>query len=168
MQVYDKSSWFVSSKDVPKLRRSVILSSMFPSGKGYQDLGDSNCNVDMEDDITGVENEKAEDGIEALENPVMSESAEEVSDFPLEHCMRIMPHDQNTGAFFIAVLQKVSSLPGSIICNNALCVSVCALLLLFLLIIVRKFWLTREIIPSCNFYLIYIFILPGLFLIIGL
>ncbi|KEH20796.1 tRNA (cytosine(34)-C(5))-methyltransferase-like protein [Medicago truncatula] len=110
-KVYDKSSWFVSSKDVPKFRRSVILSSMFPSGKGYQDLGDSNCNVDMEDDITSVENEKAEDVIEALENPVMAESAEEVSDFPLEHCMRIMPHDQNTGAFFIAVLQKVSPLP---------------------------------------------------------
>jgi hypothetical protein len=120
VQVYDKSSWFVSSKDVPKFRRSVILSSMFPSGKCYQDLGDSNCNVDMEDDITSVENEKTEDGIEALENPLMEESAEEVSDFPLEHCMRIMPHDQNTGAFFIAVLQKVSPLPGSLICNNIL------------------------------------------------
>jgi len=120
VQVYDKSSWFVSSKDVPKFRRSVILSSMFPSGKSYQDLGDSNCNVDMEDDITSMENEKTEDGIEALENPVMAESAEEVSDFPLEHCMRIMPHDQNTGAFFIAVLQKVSPLPGSLICNNIL------------------------------------------------
>lgn len=40
-----------------------------------------------------------------------SESADEVSAFPLEHCMRILPHDQNTRAFFIVVLQKVSPLP---------------------------------------------------------
>jgi multisite-specific tRNA:(cytosine-C5)-methyltransferase len=86
---------------------------MFPSGKGYQDLGDSSCDVDMEDDITSLENGKAEDDVEAVDNPVF-ESAEEVSEFPLEHCMRIMPHDQNTGAFFIAVLQKVSPLPGSL------------------------------------------------------
>ncbi|KAK2438515.1 S-adenosyl-L-methionine-dependent methyltransferase superfamily protein [Trifolium repens] len=110
-KVYDKSRWFVSSKDVPKFRRSVVLPSMFPSGKGYQDLGDSSCDVDMEDDITSVENGKAEDGVEAVDIPAVSESAEEVSEFPLEHCMRIMPHDQNTGAFFIAVLQKVSPLP---------------------------------------------------------
>lgn len=36
----------------------------------------------------------------------------EVSDLPLEHCMRLVPHDQNSGAFFIAVLQKVSPLAG--------------------------------------------------------
>lgn len=38
---------------------------------------------------------------------------EEVSDLPLERCMRLVPHDQNSGAFFIAVLQKVSLLPGN-------------------------------------------------------
>ncbi|KAL5206859.1 hypothetical protein ABZP36_035068 [Zizania latifolia] len=32
----------------------------------------------------------------------------ECSNFPLHRCMRIVPHDQNTGAFFIAVLQKIS------------------------------------------------------------
>ncbi|CAK8571805.1 unnamed protein product [Lathyrus sativus] len=84
---------------------------MFPSGKGNQDLDNGNCNVDMEDDITGVENGKTKDGVEALENLVTSESADEVSVFPLEHCMRILPHDQNIGAFFIVVLQKVSPLP---------------------------------------------------------
>ena len=111
MQVYDKSSWLVSYSDVPKFRRSVIFPSMFPSGKGNQDLDNGNCNVVMEDDNTSVENGKTEDGVEALENPVTSESADEVSAFPLEHCMRILPHDQNTGAFFMAVLQKVSPLP---------------------------------------------------------
>ncbi|KAI5420390.1 hypothetical protein KIW84_044251 [Lathyrus oleraceus] len=82
---------------------------MFPSGKGNQDL--DNGNVVMKDDNTSVENGKTEDGVEALENPVTSESADEVSAFPLEHCMRILPNDQNTGAFFIVVLQKVSPLP---------------------------------------------------------
>ncbi|XP_061344392.1 uncharacterized protein LOC133290324 [Gastrolobium bilobum] len=110
-KVNDRGTWLVSYKDVPKFRRSVILPSMFPSGKSYQDLVDSNCNVDMGDDITNGDNGNAEDGIQAVENPVMPESAEEVSEFPLEHCMRIVPQDQNTGAFFIAVLQKVSPLP---------------------------------------------------------
>ncbi|CAL9774224.1 unnamed protein product [Musa acuminata subsp. burmannicoides] len=36
--------------------------------------------------------------------------SEEISGFPLENCMRILPHDQNTGAFFIAVFQKLSPL----------------------------------------------------------
>lgn len=27
---------------------------------------------------------------------------------PLERCMRILPHQQDTGGFFVAVLQKVS------------------------------------------------------------
>ncbi|XP_020114632.1 tRNA (cytosine(34)-C(5))-methyltransferase-like isoform X2 [Ananas comosus] len=36
--------------------------------------------------------------------------AMEVSGFPLHYCMRIVPHDQNSGAFFIAVLQKMAPL----------------------------------------------------------
>jgi len=111
MQVYDKGTWFVSYNDVPKFRRSAVLSSMFPSGRGHRDV-DSSCNVNVEDVTNGI-NENAGDGVQPVQNPVMSESDEEVSDFPLEHCMRIVPHDQNTGAFFIAVLQKVSPLPGS-------------------------------------------------------
>lgn len=108
LQVYDKSTWFVSYKDVPKFRGGAILPGMFPSGR----LDNSNRNVDMGDIANGA-NGNAEDCIQAVENPVMPESVEEVSDLPLEHCMRIVPHDQNTGAFFIAVLQKVSPLPGS-------------------------------------------------------
>jgi len=85
---------------------------MFPSGRGHHDA-DSSCNDNVED-VTNGTNENAGDGVQPVQNPVMSESVEEVSDFPLEHCMRIVPHDQNTGAFFIAVLQKVSPLPGRI------------------------------------------------------
>ncbi|OIW15035.1 hypothetical protein TanjilG_13962 [Lupinus angustifolius] len=103
-KVSDKGLWLVSCKDVPKSHRTVILPSMFPAGGSYQDA------VGIGDDTTGDANGNSED-VQAVENPVMHEFTEEVSDFPLEHCMRLVPHDQNTGAFFIAVLQKVSPLP---------------------------------------------------------
>lgn len=75
---------------------------MFPNGGSYQDIdSNSNCNV----------NGHSENGVQKAENPVMHEFTEEVSDFPLDRCMRLLPHDQNSGAFFIAVLQKVSHLP---------------------------------------------------------
>ncbi|RDX80861.1 tRNA (cytosine(34)-C(5))-methyltransferase, partial [Mucuna pruriens] len=110
--VCDKGKWLVSCKDVPKFRRSVVFPSMFPNGGSYQDVVDSNCNISIGDDIiTDDVNGNSEDDVQAKENPVMHEFTEEVSDFPLERCMRLVPHDQNTGAFFIAVLQKVSPLP---------------------------------------------------------
>lgn len=34
-----------------------------------------------------------------------------VSELHLERCMRVLPHDQNTGGFFIAVLEKIAPLP---------------------------------------------------------
>ncbi|KAG5441778.1 tRNA (cytosine(34)-C(5))-methyltransferase [Clonorchis sinensis] len=36
---------------------------------------------------------------------------EDVSELHLERCMRIVPHDQNTGGFFLAVLEKIAPLP---------------------------------------------------------
>ncbi|XP_019437636.1 PREDICTED: multisite-specific tRNA:(cytosine-C(5))-methyltransferase-like isoform X2 [Lupinus angustifolius] len=110
-KVSDKGLWLVSCKDVPKSHRTVILPSMFPAGGSYQDA------VGIGDDTTGDANGNSED-VQAVENPVMHEFTEEVSDFPLEHCMRLVPHDQNTGAFFIAVLQKVSPLPGANMNDN--------------------------------------------------
>lgn len=35
---------------------------------------------------------------------------EEISKFNLEHCMRILPQDMNTGGFFVALLKKVAPL----------------------------------------------------------
>lgn len=114
MQVVDKGMSLVSCKEVPKSRRSVVLPSMFPNGGSYQDIMDCNSNCDVGGGgINGDANGNSEDGIQALENHVMNGFTEEVSDFPLEQCMRLVPHDQNTGAFFIAVLQKVSPLQGS-------------------------------------------------------
>ena len=36
---------------------------------------------------------------------------EETAKLPLERCMRILPHDADTGGFFIAVLEKVAEMP---------------------------------------------------------
>ncbi|KAM1039528.1 hypothetical protein ACFX2I_007745 [Malus domestica] len=56
-----------------------------------------------------------EDALQSTDDhaTVANEQEEEVSDFPLERCMRIVPHDQNGGAFFIAVFHKHSALPGA-------------------------------------------------------
>jgi len=114
VQVCDKGKWFISSKDVPQSRRNVVLPSMFPNGGSYQDIGDGDGNIIIEDDInTDDVKGHTEDDVQAVDNPVMLKFTAEDSDFPLERCMRFVPHDQNTGAFFIAVLQKVSALPGN-------------------------------------------------------
>jgi multisite-specific tRNA:(cytosine-C5)-methyltransferase len=44
----------------------------------------------------------------------------EHSDYPLHQCMRIVPHDQNSGAFFIAVLHKLSPLNGSALPSSSI------------------------------------------------
>lgn len=106
MQVCDKGKYLVSCKEVPKVLRNVVLPSMFPNGGSYQDT-DCNSNCDV--------NGHSEDGVQEAENHVMHEFTEELSDFPLDRCMRLLPHDQNSGAFFIAVLQKVSQLPGGLL-----------------------------------------------------
>ncbi|KAL1191962.1 25S rRNA (cytosine-C(5))-methyltransferase NOP2A [Cardamine amara subsp. amara] len=108
-KVRDKGGWFTSYKDVPQNRRGGVLVSMFPSGKNLKDSTETtqkNENGDVN---------SCEEGCKETDNSVVDatpdEPAEEVSDLPLERCMRIMPHDQNTGGFFIAVLHKVSPLP---------------------------------------------------------
>ncbi|CAL9233478.1 unnamed protein product [Arabidopsis halleri] len=108
-KVRDKGGWFTSYKDVPQNRRGGVLVSMFPSGKNLKDSTET-TQKNENGDVNGCE-----DGLKEADVPVVDatpdEQAGEVSDLPLERCMRIMPHDQNTGAFFIAVLQKISPLP---------------------------------------------------------
>ena len=38
----------------------------------------------------------------------------ESDSFPLERCMRILPHHADTGGFFIAVLEKVAKYPAPV------------------------------------------------------
>lgn len=116
MQVRDKGTWFASYKDVPKYRRSVIVPSMFPSGRCYVESTENNQDVELGEKHENGGDGNSEEGIQQSEDPVAlaDELDEEVSNFPLERCMRIMPHDQNSGAFFIAVFHKLSPLPGNI------------------------------------------------------
>ncbi|XP_076173913.1 tRNA (cytosine(34)-C(5))-methyltransferase Nsun2 [Ptiloglossa arizonensis] len=46
---------------------------------------------------------------------------EDASKFHFERCMRILPHHQDTGGFFVAVLEKVKPLPWELCKNNDNC-----------------------------------------------
>nr|XP_043638974.1 RNA cytosine-C(5)-methyltransferase NSUN2-like [Erigeron canadensis] len=98
-KVRDKGVWLASHKDACKHGRSGIVPSMFPSGQVYVDTSD-------------IAQKDCEDGCHVDDEREPSDVlVTEVSSLPLERCMRIVPHDQNTGAFFIAVLHKISPLP---------------------------------------------------------
>ncbi|RRT42382.1 hypothetical protein B296_00046091, partial [Ensete ventricosum] len=101
-KIKDKGLWLASYKDVPKYRRSVILPSMFPSGQSY---GETVISGDLQKNPEIVGSNSGQEKGERMSHP-----ENEISGFPLENCMRILPHDQNTGAFFIAVFQKLSPL----------------------------------------------------------
>lgn len=114
MQVRDKGRWLVSHKNVSKYRKSVIVPSMFPSGRRFTEPTDHNGSMEVEEKHENGGNGNVEDALESSDDPatLANEQDEEVSDFPLERCMRIVPHDQNGGAFFIAVFHKRSDFPG--------------------------------------------------------
>lgn len=114
-KVRDKGAWLASYKDVRKFRRTLIVPSMFPSGESCVDT----TYVDQKAAL-GEVCDNGSDGnsanVSELPEDQMAQTdalGAEVSALPLERCMRIVPHDQNTGAFFIAVFQKLTSLPAS-------------------------------------------------------
>lgn len=113
MQVRDKGEWLASYKDVPQNRRAAVVPGMFPSGREYENLSDSDHGTTIGQVTENVSNGKSENGAEEDHGVQSNVSEEEVSALPLERCMRIVPHDQNSGAFFIAVLHKLSPLPGN-------------------------------------------------------
>nr|CAB3264454.1 tRNA (cytosine(34)-C(5))-methyltransferase [Phallusia mammillata] len=59
--------------------------------------------------------EKYEDLPDTVKNIVKTmfppEDKDEVRNMHLERCLRLLPHQQDTGGFFVAVLRKVSNLP---------------------------------------------------------
>lgn len=69
-------------------------------------LGDDVTLVDISKDASEIEDNHK---VGASQND-LDEKKAKVSSFSLDRCMRILPHDQNSGAFFIAVLHKISSL----------------------------------------------------------
>ncbi|KZV53762.1 tRNA (cytosine(34)-C(5))-methyltransferase [Dorcoceras hygrometricum] len=110
-KVRDKGLWLASYKDVPENRRSVVTPGMFPSG---------NSVVTSEHDETSEllsknGDENSVNAVECMDDTVAPTNnlEAEVSTLPLERCMRIVPHYQNSGAFFVAVFHKLSSLPST-------------------------------------------------------
>ncbi|KAK3419010.1 hypothetical protein EUGRSUZ_H04746 [Eucalyptus grandis] len=117
-KVRDRGTWLASYKDCPLSRRGAVNPSMFPSGSSVEPVDHS---VELEEEQQNSHTTSSEDLPVQLDKPVTSANdlEEEVSGFPLERCMRIVPHDQNGGAFFIAVLHKVGPLPGTVEKNNS-------------------------------------------------
>ncbi|XP_057864742.2 multisite-specific tRNA:(cytosine-C(5))-methyltransferase trm4b isoform X2 [Cryptomeria japonica] len=82
----------VNEKDGNQISHKNNLSPKVVSTDGY--VGPSN-----DEFLPSEENSREDDDTEV---------EAEVTSLPLERCMRILPHDQDTGGFFIAVFQKVS------------------------------------------------------------
>ncbi|XP_078444197.1 uncharacterized protein LOC144713481 [Wolffia australiana] len=102
-KVKDKGVWLGAFEDVPSSRRGIIVESMFPPLQRSSDMP-----VEEEDEP------RADTSVEFSSLTHNSKSETKAHEhLPLERCMRIVPHDQNTGAFFIAVLQKLAPLQGN-------------------------------------------------------
>ncbi|OIT32694.1 PREDICTED: tRNA (cytosine(34)-C(5))-methyltransferase-like isoform X1 [Nicotiana attenuata] len=115
-KVRDKGMWYASYKDVPDNRRGGVVPGMFPSGKTYVDASEQNDDATRAPLSDNGNNDTSENDMPVLEDSAAAATIlddEEVSTLPLERCMRIVPHDQNSGAFFIAVFHKLSPLPAS-------------------------------------------------------
>ncbi|KAM3344736.1 RNA cytosine-C(5)-methyltransferase NSUN2 isoform X2 [Capsicum galapagoense] len=112
-KVQDKGMWLTSFSEVHDSRRAAVVPGMFPSGIGYVDApghGDGARRSHLPDNGS---NDDSQNGIGMVQDPATPTTilAEEASTLPLERCVRIVPHDQNSGAFFIAVFHKLSPLP---------------------------------------------------------
>lgn len=81
--------------------------NLFPSLVYRQGLSSWRCDADLlvvgEVDVS--ERAKTLAKAPKIVNTMMPPSAEAALEMHLERCMRIMPHDQNTGGFFVAVLE---------------------------------------------------------------
>ena len=124
----------------------MISPSMFPSGKGSVEINIDVVDAEKNESGGMVEGKQetkiltndSNNGDNATTEEIKQDESEsgkvprrsaeasdptsirtEHSSLPLHRCMRIVPHDQNSGAFFIAVLQKLSPLNGifSSICS---------------------------------------------------
>jgi hypothetical protein len=125
--VNDRGSWWQTHEDVSHDRKNVILPSMFPSSKSKHEGHAVYNNVDakLEYSTSFSRNFKIEEmsNVNCDTGGVSTSISTQSSDYtsnsvgsksPLSRCMRIVPHDQDGGAFFIAVIHKLSPLNGNI------------------------------------------------------
>nr|XP_016440804.1 PREDICTED: tRNA (cytosine(34)-C(5))-methyltransferase-like [Nicotiana tabacum] len=112
-KVKDKGMWLTSYKEVCNSRRAAVVPGMFPSGNVYVDAPEHGDDASRSQLPDNGSNSNSQNGIGVLQDPTTPTTIldEEASSLPLERCVRIVPHDQNTGAFFIAVFHKISPLP---------------------------------------------------------
>ncbi|MCO5599395.1 hypothetical protein L7F22_053497 [Adiantum nelumboides] len=108
-KVRDKGLWICSYHNVDKHRAGSILPSMFPTGMGPEDESSSVVEELLpsetpEEEMSPEDSEMSEEN--APQNLEMHEN--EIALLPLERCLRILPHDQDTGGFFVAIFRKVS------------------------------------------------------------
>lgn len=101
-----------SYKDVPRNRRSVVTPGMFPSGNTVVETSEHDDETASKP-LSNNSDENSENGVDLIDDSLAPTNnlEAEVSTLPLERCMRIVPHYQNSGAFFVAVFHKLSSLP---------------------------------------------------------
>ncbi|KAG2579448.1 RNA cytosine-C(5)-methyltransferase NSUN2-like isoform X3 [Panicum virgatum] len=122
-KVQDRGCWFQTHDDVPHDKKNVVLPSMFTSSNGTEGShtvrGDVEVNIDDRSSLRNCNIEETSknnhdmDGLPINTNKKFDCTSNILnSKFPLHRCMRIVPHDQNSGAFFIAVLHKLSPLNG--------------------------------------------------------
>ncbi|KAL0543244.1 hypothetical protein IC582_018334 [Cucumis melo] len=110
-RVLDRGVWLASYKEIIEGRQSVAIPSMFPSGRGRKNQADNNDNSELGGNHLDGSIGSSVDVSEPTVDP--EDGFDEVCEFPIERCMRIVPHDQNSGAFFIAVLRKIAPLPAT-------------------------------------------------------
>lgn len=115
-KVRDKGLWISSYQHVNRHRAGSIVPGMFPTGKGQEDQLDPEGTQSTLDGIVPIATE-GPSLMEAIDDEILLEKLEmdgdgggEIAVLPLERCVRILPHDQDTGGFFVAVFKKVSAL----------------------------------------------------------
>ncbi|KAI6652180.1 tRNA (cytosine(34)-C(5))-methyltransferase [Oopsacas minuta] len=58
-----------------------------------------------------IDTDKTEENADGIHSTFFPPSSDQADTYNLQRCMRVYPHHQNTGGFFIAVIQKVAPLP---------------------------------------------------------
>ena len=113
LQVRDKGIWISSYRHVNKHRAGSILPGMFPSGNTCNEQLDCEDEKNILDVVVDDAEEIPQNGTNRDKFP-LEDGNVEFATLPLERCLRILPHDQDTGGFFIAVFKKISTLKGEL------------------------------------------------------
>ena len=96
-----------TSKMLPGLKRNPGLSTWSVVDPGSCNLKQAGGGVRVYKTYADSQAPSVPRGLRKRFRPTMWPSAEKSQGLPLHHCFRMLPHHQDTGAFFIALLRKV-------------------------------------------------------------